>query len=112
MISNNDDIRPRHQMAVPGIGVFIAPKAIARLFTLTDYSQCVQLLPPQQHSLFDTGESPKKVKPTLYPILRPNVLHSPRYYHVNTRARQRKKQYRKHSPQQRRAYWERLPFSF
>ena len=34
--SDRDIIRPKHQMVVPGLGVFIAPKAVARLFQLHD----------------------------------------------------------------------------
>ena len=38
--SDRDIIRPKHRMAVPGLGVFIAPKAVARLFQLHDYTRC------------------------------------------------------------------------
>ena len=38
--ADRDIIRPKHQMVVPGLGVFIAPKAVARLFQLHDYTRC------------------------------------------------------------------------
>ena len=81
-------------MAVPGIGTFIAPKAVARLFSLTDYTRCPKFLPAQpkkqqQLSLFDTLDL-EATPPVLYPLLLPNVLKSPRYYHVTTRAKARK----------------------
>ena len=72
--SDKDIIRPKHQMAVPGLGVFIAPNAVARLFRLHDYTKCPLL-------------GPQKPKQVLYPILRPNVMHCPRYYHLRQAAR-------------------------
>ena len=36
--SDRDIIRPKHHKVVPGLGVFIAPKAVARLFQLHGYS--------------------------------------------------------------------------
>ena len=87
MISDGCALKNRHTHAVAGLGVFIAPKAVARLFTLTDYSRCVKLLPPVQPSLFDTLEAKP---PVLYPLLLPQVLRCPRYYHVTTRAKARK----------------------
>ena len=72
--SDRDIIRPKHQMAVPGLGVFIAPKAVARLFRLHDYTKCPRL-------------GPQKPKRVLYPILRPNVMHCPRYYHLRQASR-------------------------
>ena len=68
---DRDIIRPKHQMAVPGLGVFIAPNAVARLFQLHDYTKCPPFGTPQ-----------KKPQRVLYPILRPNVMHCPRYYHL------------------------------
>ena len=38
--SDRDIIRPKHHKAVPGLGVFIAPNAVARLFQLHDYTRC------------------------------------------------------------------------
>ena len=87
MDTTNTVMKCRHVTPVAGLGVFIAPKVVARLFSLTDYSQCVKLLPPRQPSLFDSIE---EAPPVLYPLLLPNVLKSPRYYHVTTRARARK----------------------
>ena len=79
---DRDIIRPRHHKAVPGLGVFIAPKAVARLFQLHDYTKCPRL-------------GPQKVnKRVLYPILRPNVYYSPRMFHLN-RARRFKNEKRK-----------------
>lgn len=72
---DRDIIRPKHQMAVPGLGVFIAPNAVARLFQLHDYTKCPR---------FGLQEGNKRV---LYPILRPNVMHCPRYYHLRQAAR-------------------------
>ena len=43
--SDRDVIRPKHQMAVLGLGVFIAPNAVARLFRLHDYTKCSRLGP-------------------------------------------------------------------
>ena len=74
--SDRDIIRPKHQMAVPGLGVFIAPNAVARLFQLHDYTKCPPLGSPQ-----------KKLQRVLYPILRPNVMHCPRYYQLRQAAR-------------------------
>ena len=34
--SDRDIIRPKHHKVVPGLGGFIAPKAVARLFQLHD----------------------------------------------------------------------------
>ena len=73
--SDRDIIRPKHQMAVPGLGVFIAPNAVARLFRLHDWTKCPRL---------DVKKEPPRV---LYPILRPNVMHCPRYYHLRQAAR-------------------------
>ena len=73
--SDRDLIRPKHQMAVPGLGVFIAPNAVARLFQFHDYTKCPPLGNPQ-----------KKTQRVLYPILRPNVMHCPRYYHLRQAA--------------------------
>ena len=72
--SDRDIIRPKHQMAVPGLGVFIAPKAVARMFQLHDYTKCPRL-------------GTQKPKQVLYPILRPNVMHCPRYYYLRQAAR-------------------------
>ena len=74
--SDRDIIRPKHQMAVPGLGVFIAPNAVERLFQLHDYTKCPPLGNPQ-----------KKPQRVLYPILRPNVMHCPRYYYLRQAAR-------------------------
>ena len=73
--SDRDIIKPKHQMAVPGLGVFIAPNAVARLFQLHDYRKCPRLGPQKGN------------KRVLYPILRPNVMHCPRYYHLKQAAR-------------------------
>ncbi|MDE0686873.1 MAG: hypothetical protein OXI61_01780 [Candidatus Poribacteria bacterium] len=73
--SDRDIIRPKHQMAVPGLGVFIAPNAVARLFQLHDYTKCPRLGPQKGN------------KRMLYPILRPNVMRCPRYYHLRQAAR-------------------------
>ena len=63
--------RTRHQMAVPGLGVFIAPNAVARLFVLHDYKKC-----PKFTSQLTLLTDPC----VLYPILRPNVYYSPRMF--------------------------------
>ena len=84
--SDTDIIRPKHQMAVPGLGVFIAPNAVARLFQLHDYTKC----PPP-------GNLQKKPQRVLYPILRPNVMHSPRYYHLRQAARFKHHKRKQHS---------------
>ena len=68
--SDKDVISPKHKMAVPGLGVFIAPKAVARLFHLHDYTRCPNL--QKKHAPMQT---------VLYPILRPNVYYSPRMFH-------------------------------
>ncbi len=73
--SDRDIVRPKHQMAVPGLGIFIAPNAVARLFQLHDYRKCPRLGPQKGN------------KRVLYPILRPNVMHCPRYYHLRQAAR-------------------------
>ena len=73
---DRDIIRPKHQMAVPGLGVFIAPNAVARLFQLYDYTKCPPL-----------GNLQKKPQRVLYPILRPNVMNCPRYYYLRQAAR-------------------------
>ena len=72
-------ISPKHRMIVPGLGVIIAPKAVGRLFQLHDYTRCVDLR--------------RRVRPrqVLYPILRPNVMHSPRYYHLQQAVRLKQK---------------------
>lgn len=81
------DLRPKHKMAVPGIGVFIAPQGVARLFSTTDFTHCPPFLPAQTPSLFDAIADTPAV---LYPLLLPNVLHCPRYYHVTTRGKHTK----------------------
>ena len=58
----NIDLRPKHLIRVPGLGVFTAPQAIARLFHLHDYTKCP--------SFNQTWRMPR----ILYPILRPNLL--------------------------------------
>ena len=68
--SDRDVIRPKHQMVVPGLGVFIAPNAVARLFQLHDYTRCPN---------FRKKHAP--IGRILYPILRPNVYYSPRMFH-------------------------------
>lgn len=73
-------VRPRHKVAVPGLGVFIAPGNVARLFSLHDYTRCVRLDGR-------AGGSPR----VLYPILRPNVLQCPRYYRLQQATRQKRK---------------------
>lgn len=74
MDTDHEVNRTRHQMKVPGLGVLIAPKAIGRLFTLHDYRKCPRFL--------------KKPMPRrLYLILRPNVYHCPRLFHLRTAAR-------------------------
>ena len=83
--SDRDIIRPKHQMVVPGLGVFIAPNAVARLFRLHDYTKCPRL-------------GPHKVnKHVLYPILRPNVMHCPRYYYLRQAARFKHHKRKQHS---------------
>ena len=62
-------IRPKHQMKVPGLGVFIAPKGVARLFQLHGYSKC-----PSFSAKPGTSE--------LIPLLLPNVYNSPRFQRV------------------------------
>ena len=73
---------PNHRMRVPGLGVIIAPKAVGRLFQLHDYTRCVDLR--------------RRVRPrrVLYPLLRPNVMHSPRYHHLLQAARLKRRYYR------------------
>ena len=83
--SDRDIIKPKHQVAVPGLGVFIAPKAVARLFQLHDYTKC----PPLGRQ--------KVNKHVLYPILRPNVMHCPRYYHLRQAARFKYHERKQHS---------------
>ncbi len=83
---DRDIIRPKHQMAVPGLGVFIAPNAVARLFQLHDFTQCPRLGNPQQ-----------KTQRVLYPILRPNVMHCPRYYHLRQAVRFKHQKRKQHS---------------
>ena len=68
-------VAPKKTVSVPGLGVFIAPNAVARLFQLHDYTKCPQ---------FGLRKSPRGV---LYPILRPNVMQCPRYYHIRQAAR-------------------------
>ena len=68
--SDRDIIRPKHQVAVPGLGVFIAPKAVARLFQLHDYTRCP-----------DFRKEHAPMGRILYPILHPNVYYSPRMFH-------------------------------
>ena len=79
------DLRPPHQMAIPGLSVFIAPRSVARLFLLHDYTKSPRFLQPQR-TLFDTIEEKPPV--VLYPVLRPNVLASPRYKQVTRKRRQ------------------------
>ena len=81
--SDRDVIRPKYQMVVPGLGVFIAPKAVARLFQLHDYTRC-----PNFRKKYAPMER------TLYPILRPNVYYSPRMFHLH-QARRFKNEKRK-----------------
>lgn len=69
------DLSPKHVMKVPALGVFIAPDAVARLFQLHDYTRCPR---------FVRGRNPQRV---LYPILRPNVFTSPRFFNVSRRRR-------------------------
>ncbi len=83
---DRDIIRPKHQMAVPGLGVFIAPNAVARLFQLHDFTQCPRL-----------GNLQQKTQRVLYPILRPNVMHCPRYYHLRQAARFKHQKRKQHS---------------
>ena len=81
--SDRDIVRPKHHKVVPGLGVFIAPNAVARLFQLHDYTRCPNLR--------------KKHAPMgriLYPILRPNVYYSPRMFHLH-QARRFKNEKRK-----------------
>lgn len=81
--SDRDIIRPKYKMVVPGLGVFIAPKAVARLFQLHDYTRCPD---------FQKKHAP--MRRTLYPILRPNVYYSPRMFHLH-QARRFKNEKRK-----------------
>lgn len=81
--SDRDIIRPKHQMVVPGLGVFIAPKAVARLFQLHDYTRCP-----------DFRKKHAPMRRILYPILRPNVYYSPRMFHLH-QARRFKNEKRK-----------------
>ncbi len=74
-------VSPKHKMAVPGLRVFIAPKAVGRLFQLHDFTRCPDF------------KKPVKRKQVLYPILRPNVMHSPRYYHLQQAVRLKRKYY-------------------
>ena len=67
------DMRPKYQMPVPGVGVFIAPKAVGRLFQLHDYTKCVNL------------EKRRNPCSYLLPVLLPNVLNCPRMRHVSER---------------------------
>ena len=67
-------------MAVPRLGVFIAPKAVGRLFQFHDYTRCPDFK--------KGGRLPERV---LYPILRPSVMHSPRYYHLQQAVRLKRK---------------------
>ena len=76
-------IRPKHRMVVPGLGVFIAPKAVARLFQLHDYTCCPN---------FRKKRAP--MGRILYPLLRPNVYYSPRMFHLH-QARRFKNEKRK-----------------
>lgn len=77
MDTDHEVNRTHHQMAVPGLGVFIAPKAIGRLFTLHDYRKCPR---------FGKQRMPR----VLYPILRPNVYNSPRMYHIQKASREKR----------------------
>ena len=81
----NIDLRPKHLMRVPGLGVFIAPNAVGQLFQLHDYTRCPNL------------RKTVKRKRVLYPILRPNVMHSPRYYHLQQPACMKREYYRENS---------------
>lgn len=67
--SLSDSIRPKHQMKVPGLGIFIAPKGVARLFQLHGYSKCPSF-------------SAKSETSKLIPLLLPNVYNSPRFQKV------------------------------
>lgn len=67
LLSNS--IRPKHQMKVPGLGIFIAPKGVARLFQLHGYSKC-----PSFRAFAKPSE--------LIPLLLPNVYNSPRFQKV------------------------------
>ena len=72
----NTIVRPKYTMSLPSLGAFIAPHAIARLFQRHNYTKC----PP----LRNLQKKPQRV---LYPILRPNVMHCPRYYYLRQAAR-------------------------
>lgn len=72
------DLTPKHLMRVPGTGVLTAPQAVARLFHLHRYTQCPR-------SLGRKGKLPR----ILYPILRPNVYHSPRMRQLRTSRKKR-----------------------
>ena len=67
--SLSNSIRPKNQMKVPGLGVFIAPKGVARLFQLHDYFKCPSF-------------SAKPKTSELIPLLLPNVYNSPRFQRV------------------------------
>lgn len=69
------DLRPKHQVRVPGLGVFIAPNAVVRLFQLHSYTRCPD---------FTRTHNPTR---TLYPVLRPNVYNSPQYRQVSRQNR-------------------------
>lgn len=70
------DMRPKHRMICPGLGIFIAPQGVARLFHTFDYRKCVRL----------TGKPPEQGR-TLYPVLLPNVYYSPRFQQVSRQQR-------------------------
>ena len=61
-LMENIDLTLKHRMFVPGLGVFIAPNAVARLFQLHDYTKCPNL---------SRQVKPKRV---LYSILRSKCL--------------------------------------
>lgn len=69
-----ESVRSKHRMRVPGLGVFIAPKGVARLFQLHDYTKC-----PRFGVRRETSE--------LIPLLLPNVYNSPRFQRVRRQSR-------------------------
>lgn len=72
--SISDSIRPKHQMKAPGLGIFIAPKGVARLFQLHGYSKC-----PSFRAKRETVE--------LIPLLLPNVYNSSRFQKVRRKVK-------------------------
>ena len=63
------DMRPKHKIAVPALGVFIAPQSVARLF-FEHFNRCPN---------FDKERPTKKV---LYPVARPRVYNCSRMFAV------------------------------